>query len=333
MRANVLCLLLAAGPALAAEPPREPALVVKPGAFETLLHPNCSHCIVEANRRQKELRADDRVLCWVQVETDGYINDGAIPLRFFLNTYRVLSDGWGVFVYDPDAGFARGFSPAGGPFRFHGWRKGVMVMKGEDGTLYSGLTGIAFAGPRKGTRLQAEPTLVTDWGFWRRRYPQAVAFTMYDKYKPVELPTTVHEDSRKSRGPVDKRLPADAMVLGVWDGQQARAYPLDVLKKAGVIHETADGQPRLVLWYGPTRTAAAYRQPFGTSGLAGDVGWVFRVDPKVAAAPFTDKRLGLHWDITGRAVQGGPRLSWLDSVQVKWFAWAAEHPDTSIYGK
>jgi len=28
-----------------------------------------------------------------------------------------------------------------------------------------------------------------------------------------------------------------------------------------------------------------------------------------------------------------PRLVWMDSVQVKWFAWAAEYPDTSIYGK
>ena len=85
----------------------------------------------------------------MQVQTDGYVNDGVIPIRFFLNTYRVLSDSWGVFVYDPDAGFARGFDPAGGPFQFHGWRNGVMVMKGEDGTLYSSLTGIAFAGPHR----------------------------------------------------------------------------------------------------------------------------------------------------------------------------------------
>jgi hypothetical protein len=160
------------------------------------------------------------VLCWVQVQTDSYINDGAIPGT---STHRVLSDSWGVFVYDPDAGFARGFAPAGGPFRFHGWRNGVMVMKGKDGTLYSGLTGIALAGPAKGKRLELRPTLVSDWGFWQKRCPQAVAYTMYDKYKPVELPTEVHEDSRKSRGPADKRLPADTPVLGVWDGKHARS--------------------------------------------------------------------------------------------------------------
>jgi hypothetical protein len=289
---------------------------------------------VEAKRRQDDLRGDDRVLCWMQVFADGYINDGVIPLRFFLSTHRVLDDGWGVFVYDPDAGFARGFAPDGGPFRFHGWRNGVMVMKStRDGSLYSCLTGIAFDGPARGTRLQPRPTLVSNWAFWQKRYPQSVAYFMYDKYKPVELPTAINDDSRRSRPATDERLPADAPVLGVWDGVHARAYPLDVLEKAGVIHDMADGQPRLVLWYGPTRTAVAYRQPFGTSGLSGDAGWIFHVENESAEAPFVDQRLGVHWDITGRPASGGPRLAWLDSVQVKWFAWAAEYPDTSIYGK
>ena len=328
-----LILILIAGTALAAEPPKKPALIAKPEAFKALVHPDCSHCRVEANRRKKELRDDDRVLCWIQVLTDGYINDGAIPLRFFLSAHRVLDDSWGLFVYDPDAGFARGFDPGGGPYSFHGWRHGVMVLRSGDGTLYSSLTGVAFDGPRKGNRLEPRPTLVSDWGFWHERYPQAVAYMMYDKYKPVDLPTEENDDSRKSRGPVDGRLPADALVLGVWDGQQARAYPLEALKKAGVIHDVADGRPRLVLWYEPTQTAAAYRQPWGTSGLAGDAGWIFSVDRDVEAAPFVDQRTGLHWDITGRPIEGGPKLVWLDSVQVKWFAWAAEYPETTIYGK
>lgn len=76
-------LLLTATAARTAEPPQEPPVVAKPEAFETLVHPNCSHCLIEANRCKDELRSDDRVLCWIQVQSDGYINDGAIPLRFF----------------------------------------------------------------------------------------------------------------------------------------------------------------------------------------------------------------------------------------------------------
>src|SRR6266478_4023840 len=143
-----LALFLAASAACAAETSKPPIVVAMPEAFESLLHPNCSHCIFEANRRKADLRSDDRVLCWMQVPADGYVNDGAIPLRFFLNTHRILDDGWGLFVYDPDASFARGFTAGGGPYRFYGWRNGVMVIKGPDGTLYSGLTGLAFEGPR-----------------------------------------------------------------------------------------------------------------------------------------------------------------------------------------
>ena len=326
-------LLLAAGGAWAADPPPQPLLLADPKTFPTLLHPNCSHCQIESVRRKDELRSDDRALCWLQVQADGYVNDGAIPIRFFLNKYRVLSDGWGVFINDTDAGYARGFVPDGQPFQFYGWRNGVMVMKSKDGTLYSCLTGIAFDGPRKGTRLQPEPTLLSDWGYWEKRYPASVAYFMYDKYQPVEWPDAASDDSLKTRAPADARLPADTLVLGVWDGTNARAYPLDALEKTGVIHDLAEGNPRIVLWYAPTRTAAAFHQPWGTSGIQGDAGWVFTMDPKSPDAPFTDARIKQHWDITGRSAGGGPRLVWMDSVQVKWFAWSAEHPQTSVFGK
>ncbi len=333
-RTLLVALLVAAGAARAADPVKGPSLIARPDAFKTLSHPDCSHCVLEANRRKQELRDDDPVLCWRQVQQDGYTNDGAIPVRFFLNTYRVLSDGWGVFVYDPDAGYARGFRPEG-DYTFYGWRNGVMVMKGNDGTLYSCLTGKAFQGPKYGHRLEPRVTLVAEWGFWHKRYPQALAFAMFDKYQPVELPTGVNEDSRRSRGPIDKRLPADTMVLGVWDGQHARAYPLDAIEKAGVLYDTVKDQPRVIFWYGPTRTAAAYRPAVFVNGRSpGYVGdAIFRVDPKGGAAPFVDRRTGGHWDITGRGIGGGPMLAWLDSVQVKWFAWAAEYPETSIYGQ
>ncbi len=320
---SILALLLlgATGFTCTAQSAKEPTLIAKPEAFKTLSHPDCSHCKTENLRRKDDLRADDRVLSFRQVFNDGYTNDGAIPIRFFLNTYRVLSDSWGVFVYDPDAGYMRGFRPEG-EYSFYGWHNGVMVMKATDGTLYSCLTGIAFHGPKKGSRLEPRATLETDWGFWNRRYPQSMAFAMFEKYQAVDLPTALNADSVKSRGPADDRLPADTMVLGVWDGKHARAYPLDALKKAGVVNEPG----RIVLWYDPTRTAAAYRLPtFGT--------WSFNIDAKDAEAPFVDKRTGGRWDISGRGVGGGPMLPWLDGVQVKWFAWAAEHPETTIYGK
>src|SRR5262249_9828888 len=58
-------MFLAASAVCGAEATKEPTLVAWPEAFESVLHPNCSHCVIEANRRKDELRSDDRVLGWM----------------------------------------------------------------------------------------------------------------------------------------------------------------------------------------------------------------------------------------------------------------------------
>jgi len=328
-----LLILIPLGVAQAADPDKDGALIVKPDAFKTLVNPQCSHCRDEAKRRAGDLLDNDRVLCWIRGKYDG----GAIPIRFFLNPYRVISDTYGVFVYDPDAGFARGYTPSL-DFTFHGWRNGVMVMKHKDGTLYSCLSGVAFEGPNKGKRLEVIPTLTGNWGFWLKQYPGTVAYHMFDKYQPVELPTVANADSQKSRPKPDDRLPADTPVLGVFDGKSARAYPLAQLAKAGVIDDTVDNKVRTLLWHEPTRTAAAYWptaiDPEGKN--TNTRGITLQLAPKDAAGPFVDEESNSLWDITGRAVAGelkGRTLNWIDSTQVKWYAWAAEYPETTIYGK
>ena len=350
MRRLLMSVLMFLTPVVLADDAKDAKLIVKPDAFQTLVNPQCSHCKDEAKRRAQELRDDDRVLCW----TRGYSDGGAITMRFFLSPYRVISDSYGVFVYDPDAGYARGYKPSYN-FRFHGWRNGVMVMKHKDGTLYSCLTGIAFEGPKKGTRLTSIPTLTSDWDFWLKHYPHAVAYHMFDKYQPIDLPKTLNEDSRRSRPATDDRLPADTAVLGVWTGKQARAYPIDQLAKAGLIEEKIDGQTCYVFWQPKTNTAAAYlpeaspprkyqgpqpnadgesppdKEPKGPKKAV-----TLNLEAKNRAAPFVDKGTGSRWDIAGRAIEGelkGWTLTWLDSTRVKWFAWAAEYPETTIYGK
>jgi hypothetical protein len=317
-----------------ADEPRKSSLLARPEAFPTLVNPKCSHCRIEAKRRAGELSPDDRVLCWIR----GYSDGGAIPFRFFLNKYPVISDTYGVFVHDPDAGFARGFAPSL-DFRFHGWRNGVMVMKHKDGTLYSCLSGLAFDGPKKGTRLKVTPTLVSDWGYWLKHYPQTVAYHMFDKYQSAAVSAKASAEGRKTRGPADARLPAESLVLGVFDGGKAIAYPMPPMRKspnvqapAAYLHAEKD---RLILWYRPTRTAAAYRPlaepPGKKAGKARPI--TLESFTTVEGPCWRDKETHSTWDITGRAVSGelkGWTLPWIDSVQVKWFAWSAEYPKTAI---
>ena len=269
----------------------------------------------------------------------------------------MISDSYGVFVYDPDAGYARGFSPSY-EFRFHGWRNGVMVMKHMDGTLYSCLTGLAFDGPRKGTRLQTIPTVVCDWGFWLEKYPNAVAYRMFEKYRPIDLPAKDEPDSMKSRGKPDNRLKAHDIVVGVSTEKAAKAFPIAALEQSGLIEEN-DGEHFVVLWEPRTHTAAAYRPlasqprifkapapnelgvskpdegtPIGNGKVLSPRKLKLNLAPKQAAGRFQDAETKSFWDVTGRCVAGELKswtLQWVDSVQVNWFAWAAEYPKTTIY--
>ncbi|HVJ79796.1 MAG TPA: DUF3179 domain-containing (seleno)protein [Planctomycetia bacterium] len=297
-------------------------------SIRTLVNPECSHCRDEEARRRGELKPDDPVLCWIR----GYSDGGAIPRRFFLHQYRVISDTYGVFVFDPDAGFAHGFAPSL-DFTFHGYRHGVMTMKHKDGTLYSSLTGVAFEGPRKGHRLDRVPTLVSTWGEWLKRYPHAVAYKMHPQYQPVPLPSGADRQSIASRTKPDPRLAPDAGVLGV-DETEPRAYPLELLAKSGLLVD-GDKEHARVLFFDPaTKTAAAYSSvaspPDKVAGAPRPLTF------KKAAKPgeFTDQETGSTWDVSGRAFAGPLAkwsLGWQRGVQAKWFAWAAEYPMTSIF--
>jgi hypothetical protein len=325
--------------------------VSRPDAFRTLVNPNCSHCADEAKRRARDLRDDDPVLCW----TRGYSDGGAIPVRFFLNPYRVISDSYGLFVCDPDAGYARGFAPSF-RFRFHGWRNGIMVMKDtRDGTLYSCLSGLAFDGPRKGHRLTPVPTLTSTWGDWLARYPHAVAYHMFDKYQPTEIPSGTNPDSVRSRRRPDPRLGPEEVVLSVRVGRHVKAYPRAALAAEGFAQDIIGGEVVLVVWRGKTGSFAAYRpiawQPRKWKGPQPDTDGVSPPDSGVPVGVrqeepvrltfrpgrdggLTDNETNGEWDVAGRCVAGkykGWTLEPVDTVRCKWFAWAAEYPQTTVY--
>ena len=300
--------------------------VEKPAHFQTLVNPACSHCVDEAQRRVGELRDDDRVLAWIRGKYDG----GAVPFRFFLVPYRVISDTYGVWVYDADAGFIRGFEPSL-DFTFHGWRNGVITIRHKDGTLFSSLSGEAFAGPRKGTKLKPLPILETDWGYWLKAYPGTVAYNMFPKYTAHDLPAALNADSVSTRPAEDHRLANDEPVIGIAIGNQAKAYPLSLLATNHVIRDRIGEQDLVVLWYAPTKTAAIYAPHMDNGDLPARL--KLERNAQIPAAPFMDKETFSHWTIEGRAVEGplkGKTLAWLPGVQCKWFAWAAEYPHTTI---
>jgi hypothetical protein len=305
---------------------QEVKTLFRPEMFETLVNPACSHCVDESRRKPGELRDNDRVLAWIRGKYDG----GAIPFRWFLVPYRVISDTYGVFVYDADADFVRGY-PASLDYRFHGWRNGVMVMQHKDGTLFDCLTGFAFDGPRKGENITPIPTIETDWGPWLAASPGTVAYAMVSKFQPQEIPRALLAESRKTRIEPDTRLGAEDRIFGLSINGFSRAWPLKSLGDRPELKAAAFGDKNaVVLWDGRTRTAAAF-----SPEMDGNPSETVRllVEPSDPRSPWVDRESGSRWTVAGRAVSGprkGQTLRWLPGVMVKWYAWSAEYPKSSL---
>ncbi|MBI1789071.1 MAG: DUF3179 domain-containing protein [Acidobacteria bacterium] len=301
-------------------------LLPKPGAFRALTEPACSYASTQ--HRKGIIRPDDRVLAWLRAVHNG----GAIPIRLFLSAPRVINDTYGLFFYDPDGGYVSAYKKDYG-YEFYGWRGGVMVVKGRDGTLWSALTGLAFDGPGKGRRLERIASMVTDWSYWLMLHPESTVYDLYDgkKYAAVDLPRDMAAEAESTMGKVDPRLAPKALVMGVEAGGQTKAYPLEGAGERACFTGTVGGEPVAVFWYGPTSSAAAFSSKLDGRPL---IFYADGVSPE--SAPFKDKETGTRWTLAGRGVDGplrGRELQWVNSVQCRWYAWSAEYPATAVYGK
>ena len=301
-------------------------IVERPGLYKQLTEPPCSY--VSTQNRKGLIRGDDRVLAWIRAVHNG----GAIPLRHFLAVPRVINDTYGLFFYDADGDYVTAYQKDYG-YQFHGWRRGVMMVKGRDGTLWSALSGVAFDGPQKGKRLTRIPNFMTQWGHWLMLHPESTAYDLFDgnKYPVSELPKQMNAEARSGMGNVDARLPAMQAVMGVEANGIAKAFPLDLKLERAAWMDSVGGEEVAVLWYGPTRSAVAFKTRLGDRKIT-----LYADDGSPESAPFKDKETGTRWTLAGRAVDGklrGQELAWAPSVQCRWYAWAADYPGTQVYAK
>ncbi|MGH9360803.1 MAG: DUF3179 domain-containing (seleno)protein [Thermoanaerobaculia bacterium] len=308
----------------AAGPPDPDAIHARPDLYQPLTEPPCSYCSTQ--NRKGFIEGRDAVVTWLR----GAHNGGAIPIRHFLSAPRVINDTYGLFFYDPDGGYVAAYRKDYG-YRFHGWRRGVMVARGPDGTLWSALSGRALQGPKKGERLTRVPSLVTTWEHWLMLHPESTAYDLFDgkRYPTAPLPAGMSREARESMGEVDGRLKPLADVLGVEAGGKAMAFPLDPAVERACFNGAAGGEPVAVFWYGLTRSAVGYK-----STLDGRKLTFFAASNSPETAPITDRETGTRWTLAGRGIDGplrGKELDWIDSIHCRWYAWAAENPGTEVH--
>lgn len=289
-----------------------------------ITEPPCSYCSTQ--HMKSVIRGDDRVIAWLRASHNG----GAFPIRLFLSGPRVVNDTYGLFFYDPDGNFVSAFKKDYG-YRFHGWRNGVMVVSGKDGTIWSALTGKAIEGPQAGKQLTRIPSLVTNWNYWLMLHPESTTYDLFDgkKYASNPLPTRMSPEARESLTRTDDRLKISTEVLGVEFTGTQRAYPLPTDKARACFLDEVEGEAIAVFWYGNTQTAVAFNRKVNGRVLTF---YADGVSPE--SAPFKDKETGTRWSIAGRGIDGplrGEELTWTSSIQCRWFAWSSEYPNTSVF--
>jgi hypothetical protein len=288
--------------------------------------------------------ADDRV---IGIERGGEAR--AYPLRV-LNGHEIVNDdldGPLLVTYCPlcDSGVTADRVVGGEPSRFGVsgflWHSDLVMYDEATESLWSQIMATAIHGPRTGDVLPLVPSTMTTWRSWREAKPETSLLLPpphsgtivgeirrnygndpFQEYKRSEGVGVGGDDEDYD----DERLHPKTLVAGISHEGINRAYPLPaVLEAGGVVNDTAGSRPVVVATLPDDELVAYERRVAGsTVRFEGDG------DRHLAAA-------GSRWDrATGRAVDGPHEGTRLDSAtrttSLFWFAWAAFHPDTEIYG-
>ena len=208
----------------------------------------------------------------------------------------------------------------------------ILLKDRETGTLWAPFSGKALEGPLAAQRLTRIPAALTRWSEWKTRHPQtgvvwgpAQARGGHGSwYAPgkwgivAEMGATIQD--------WDSRLPENALVYGLEARDAGRAYTLELLKERGLVNDTVNGAPVVVLARGEFE-AAGYDRRLRDRLLD------FQLSPG-GPGPFVDVQTQSTWSADGLAVSGplhGERLSRLEGQVVEWHVWAAYNPGTDIF--
>ena len=128
-------------------------------------------------------------------------------------------------------------------------------------------------------------------------------------------------------------------VVTIEMGDEAVAYPYEVLEEVHVANDSIADTPIVVMWAPGTASAL----DSGSIGLGRDVGTTAtfsrELDGEVLEFRFEDGNVvdtqsGSEWNLLGEAVTGplvGSKLEPVVSINHFWFSWAAFRPETRIY--
>jgi hypothetical protein len=213
-------------------------------------------------------------------------------------------------------------------------------------TWWQQATGDAVAGELVGRQLNFLPAQLISWEDFKATYPEGevlsreTGFNRRYGQNPYSGYDNINQSPFLYRGPeTPGQLLPMARVITVELGDEAVAYPYDVIQEMPAINDTVDDKPIAVFW--EAGTASALDTGAIASGRDVGTGNTFSRELDGQTLTFqddgekiTDEQTGSEWNILGQAVSGelaGSQLEPVVNVNHFWFSWAAFRPETRIF--
>jgi hypothetical protein len=184
--------------------------------------------------------------------------------------------------------------------------------------------------------LSTVPTVMTSLGSWKKYYPQSPVWQRPIAWRDIfYLKLLARADVIDPASPVmvyplqhelDKRLPLKSCVIGVLQGDQARAYPVPVVAAQKAINDELGGAPLLVVCVEDFMQVYDRRIDSDTTltlhGTDGD--------------RFVDQESGSEWSVTGACIAGkyeGRKLVPIPHYnKIFWYVWSDYFPGSEVFG-
>lgn len=196
------------------------------------------------------------------------------------------------------------------------WKRSLVMLDEETKSLWSHLLGKCMEGELQGTELKTIPSVIADWGSWKKQYPETDAMIWPQRSgRSFDYDVTFYD-----RDP-------EKFVIGYVSGGTAKSYAFPDLRKQPLVNDVVARQP-IVIWFSENSGAA----------------WCFdrKLDDQVLEfrrqdGTTIDEQTGSHWDLrNGVATAGklaGKKLT--PRVVIPSFAhsWNVFHPKTEKWDR
>ena len=329
--------ILSGGPPKDGIPAIDKPLFVDPEVADTWLKPREPVVLVEIGDEAKAYPLS--ILTWHEIVNDE-VGDTPVTVTFcpLCNTAIAFERTFDGQVLD--------FGTSG-RLRY----SNLIMYDRQTETWWQQATGEGIAGKYAGRQLELVPAAIVSWEDYKTAHPEGKVLSTntghvrsygtnpYVGYDDIDSSPFLFDGPR-----TPGTLPPMARVATVDLGQEAVAYPYDVMAQVHVVDDTVAGEDLVVIWQKGVASALdsgsiASGRDVGSvnvfSRRNGDTIMTFRWDARNGeTGAIVDNETGSEWNLLGQAVAGplqGTRLSPVVTINHFWFSWAAFRPETRVY--